>query len=821
MEASRASETATVLPLTAPNPARRTWVGAATLRAEDPALLTGEGRFIDDLSPFPSEHHAAILRSPYAHARITRLDVKPALALEGVTAVITGADVSAACKPFPVGIETRPVFYPCAIDRVRYMGEPVAVVVAEDRYIAEDALELIDVGYDPLAPVVEIEDALHADSLPLHEAVGSNVVHDRSFAYGDVDGAFANAEEFVEAKFVFPKYASTPIETYGVIAHYQRAADTYVVHANFHGPFILHSLMAQALQIPSNRLRIVVPPDIGGSYGIKSAVYPYIVLIALASKIAGVPVRWIEDRIEHLCASSSSTDRVTWARAAVLKDGTILGLHLDQVDNTGAYVRAPEPACLYRMHGTVTGAYRIPAVAIRNRLVSTNKLPTGLNRGYGGQEQYFTLERLVALVAKRLGLDVIEVVRRNLLRKEEFPYHAPAGSVYDSGDYHAALEHALELADYPALMAGRESARAEGRLVGIGIGCIVEPSGSNMGYISIALPKDLRDRSLPKSGCTEAATIAIDPLGAVTVRLSTTPQGQGHRTVAAQIVAQELGLEPKQVEVLAELDTQTSAWSIASGSYSSRFAPVAAVAIRNAARKVAYKLKAIAAHQFGVAFEDVDLVEGAARSADGTHVTSLKRIAGAAHWNPSSLPDGMEPGIYETAHYSIGLLRPPDDDDRVDSSAVYGFMVDLALVEVDSQTGRVDVKQYVTVHDSGTVLNPMIVDGQIRGGFAHGLGGALFEEIAYDENGTLRSGTLADYPIPTASELPTIVIGHVDVPSPFTPLGAKGVGEGNAMSVPVVIANAVADALGANEVRLPLVPHRVWEMLQPNAVEAR
>ena len=460
-------------------------------------------------------------------------------------------------------------------------------------------------------------------------------------------------------------------------------------------------------------------------------------------------------------------------------------------------------------------------MAIRNRLVSTNKLPTGLNRGYGGQEQYFTLERLVALVAKRLGLDVIEVVRRNLLRKEEFPYHAPAGSVYDSGDYHAALEHALELADYPALMAGRESARAEGRLVGIGIGCIVEPSGSNMGYISIALPKDLRDRSLPKSGCTEAATIAIDPLGAVTVRLSTTPQGQGHRTVAAQIVAQELGLEPKQVEVLAELDTQTSAWSIASGSYSSRFAPVAAVAIRNAARKVAYKLKAIAAHQFGVAFEDVDLVEGAARSADGTHVTSLKRIAGAAHWNPSSLPDGMEPGIYETAYYSIGLLRPPDDDDRVDSSAVYGFVVDLALVEVDSRTGRVDVKQYVTVHDSGTVLNPMIVDGQIRGGFAHGLGGALFEEIAYDENGTLRSGTLADYPIPTASELPTIVIGHVDVPSPFTPLGAKGVGEGNAMSVPVVIANAVADALGANEVRLPLVPHRVWEMLQPNAVEAR
>lgn len=792
-------------------PKPRRWIGEPVLRKEDPALLTGEGRFIDDLDPFPNLHHAAILRSPYAHARIQRIDAGKAMALDGVVGVVTGRDVATACKPFAVGIEAQPIFYPCAIDKVRYVGEPVAIVVARDRYIAEDALELIDVVYEPLEAVVSIENAL-AGGPALHENVGSNVVHDRTFSYGDVESAFANAEHVVRAQFDFPKYASTPIETYGVIAKHERGSGTYVVHSNFHGPFVLHAVMAGALDVPSHHLRIIVPPDIGGSFGIKAHVYPYIVLVALASKLCGVAVKWIEDRLEHLVAASSSTDRVTWAQAAVLRDGTILGLRLDQVDNVGAYVRAPEPACLYRMHGTVTGAYRIPVVGIRNRLVTTNKLPTGLNRGYGGQEQYFTLERLVALVARELRLDPADVVRRNLIRKEEFPYHAPAGSIYDSGDYEAAFERALELAGYEALIERRERARSEGRRVGIGIACVVEPSGSNMGYISVALPRELREKSLPKSGCTEAATVAIDPLGSITVRLSTTPQGQGHATVAAQIAAEELGVTPDAVDVVAEMDTRTSAWSIASGSYSSRFAPVAAVAIRDAARKVARKLRAIAAHQFGIAAEDVVLAEASAHSLDGSRRTSLKRLAGTAHWHPLGLPSGMEPGIYETAHFSIDVLAPPDANDRVDSSAVYGFMSDVCYVEIDPETLRVEVRSYVTVHDCGTVLNSKIVEGQIRGGFAHGLGGALFEELVYDGDGMPQSGTLADYIIPSATEIPALSIDHVDVASPFTPLGAKGVGEGNAMSVPVAIANAVADALGLETVLLPLTPNRIFSL---------
>ncbi len=800
-------------------PARPSLIGQAVPRKEDPALLTGHGRYIDDLSPFPNTHHAAILRSPYPHARIVSIDTSAALAIDGVVAVVTGRDVERLTRPFSVGIETKLPFYSCAIDKVHYVGEPVAIVVARDRYIAEDALEEIVVEYDELPPVVRIEDALRPDSAPLHESVGSNIVHRRSFVYGDVDAAFAAADEIVEIEVGFPKYGSTPIETYGVIATFDQGAGTYVVHANFHGPFVLHAVMASALKVASNHLRLHVPPDIGGSYGIKALVYPYMVLLAVAARVAGVPVRWIEDRLEHLQASSSSTDRLTWAKAAVKRDGTILALALDQVDNVGAYVRAPEPACLYRMHGTVTGAYHIPAVRIDNRLVTTNKLPTGLNRGYGGQEQYFTLERLVARVAKCLGLTHLDVVRRNLVQPEEFPYNAAAGSIYDAGDYPRALDASLRLAGYDALVARRDEERAQGKHVGIGIGCIVEPSGSNMGYISIALPREIRDASLPKSGCTEAATVAMDPLGGVTVRLGTTPQGQGHQTVAAQIVAQELGVDIDGIEVIAEMDTQTSPWSIASGSYSSRFAPVAAAAIQQAARKVATKLRAIAAHELRIASEDVVLADGKASAlADPSRNMPIKRIAGLAHWNPVALPPGIEPGIFETAYFSLPILEPPDEQDKVDSSAVYGFIADVCYIEIDDETGQVQVKEYVSVHDCGRILNPLLVDGQIRGGFAHGIGGALFEEMAYGDDGTPLAGTLADYLIPTATEMPPLRIGHENVPSPFTPLGAKGVGEGNSMSVPVVIANAVADALGAEDVTLPLTPHRVWALLQKRAM---
>jgi 2-furoyl-CoA dehydrogenase large subunit len=683
-------------------------------------------------------------------------------------------------RPFPVGLEGAPPYYAAAAEVARYAGEPLAVVVARDRYVAEDALELIDVEYEPLETVMEAE---HGE-----------VVSDRVFSYGDVDGAFARADLVVSERFHVPRWSCTPVETYGVVADWDASAGVLTAWANFQGPFTLHSVAAGALGLPGSRLRLITPRDSGGSFGIKATVYVYVVLLGLAARKLGVPVRWTEDRLEHLAASAASTARTTGVEAAFSADGELLALRYDALEDVGAYVRAPEPATLYRMHGSLSGAYRVPAVAARNRVVLTNRCPTGLNRGFGGPQLYFPLERTMAIAARRLGLDPAELARRNLIQADEFPYRTPTGALYDSGDYEACLDRALELSDYQARRREQEPARAEGRLLGVGLALVVEPSVSNMGYITLAETAESRAQGLPKSGNAEGATVSVSPLGGVTVRVATTPQGQGHRTVCAQVVADVLGIDPADVEVIAEVDTSTSAWTVASGNYSSRFSGVGAGAVYLAAQKVAAKVQAIKDHL-------------------GDDSVSLRRVAGIAHWNPDALPPGLEAGLHETAFYAAPNLAPPDDADRVASSALHGFICDVAVVEVDRATGRVDVLDYVTVHDAGRLLNPLLVEGQVRGGFAHGAAAALFERVVYDEEGNLLTGTFMDYLCPTGSDISSPTIGHLETPSPFSPLGAKGLGEGNTMSVPAAIANAVADALGTEDVELPLTAPRVWELL--------
>jgi len=760
---------------------QETWVGQAIPRLEDEALLRGQGRFLDDLDPVPNTCHAAILRSQLAHARIARLDAAAALALPGVVGVLTGADVAALSRPFPAGVDSPIPYYAAAHEVARYAGEPLAVVVARDRYTAEDALELIEVDYEPLDPVVD----------PEHGIVVSN----RSFAYGDPDAALAAADLVVTGRFEFPRWTCTPVECFGVVADWDEAGGTLTAWANFQGPFTLHSVAAAALGLPGSKLRLVTPPDSGGSFGIKASVYAYVVLIGLAARKLGVPVRWIEDRLEHLAASATSSGRITGVDAGFAADGELLGLRYDVIEDVGAYVRAPEPATLYRMHGSLTGAYRVRNVAARNRIVLTNRVPTGLNRGFGGPQLYLALERTMEIAAGRLGLDPAELRRRNLVGADEFPYRTPSGGLYDSGDYEGCLDDALELARYDERREEQRAARADDRLVGIGLACVVEPSISNMGYVTLAQTAEERADGLPKSGNAEAATVSVSPLGGVTVRIGTTPQGQGHRTVCAQIVADALGVRPEDVEVLTELDTSTSAWTVASGNYSSRFSGVGAGAVHLAAAKVAAKVAAIRDHL-------------------GDESLSLRRVAGVAHWNPDALPTGMEPGLHETAFFAAPNLAPPDEDDHVSSSAAHGFVADVAVVEVDRETGEVQVLDYVTVHDAGRLLNPALAEGQIRGGFAHGAGAALFERTVYDEDGNLLTGTFMDYLCPTAPDLPPLRIGHRETPSPFTPLGAKGLGEGLTMSVPAAIANAVADALGRDDVPLPLTPGRVWELLR-------
>ncbi len=793
-----------------------TWVGRSLQRVEDANLLTGRGRYFDDV-PIPSATlHAAILRSPHAHATIAAIDTVRATALPGVAAVLTGEDLKALTSSLVVGVKAPIECWPIATDRVRYVGEPVAVVVARDRYLAEDALDLIAVRYDVLPAVVDPLAALAPDAPVLHPGLGGNLISDRRFRYGDPEAAFATAPHRVRVTVSYPRSACTPIETYGVLAEYDPHHDAYDVLANFQGPFSIHAVIARALRVPGNRLRLRTPAESGGSFGVKQGVFPYIVLIAAAARVADRPVKWVEDRLEHLAASVCATNRTTTLQAAVAADGRILALDWDQIEDCGAHLRAPEPATLYRMHGNMTGAYDIRHVAIRNRVVLTNKMPTGLNWGFGGPQVYFPLERLVQRVAVELGLDPLEVIRRNLVPADAFPYRTASGALLDSGDYPAALASALDRGGHADLVRRRHAARAEGRLYGIGYAAVVEPSVSNMGYITAVLTPEERKRAGPKNGAQATATVSLDPLGAVSVHVVSVPQGQGHRTVLSQVVADVFGLHPNDIRVTTEMDTAKDAWSIASGNYSSRFAPAVAGVTHLAAVRLRDKLARIAAAQLNVAVGDIAFADGRIRSrSNPDNAVPFRRLAATSHWAPGTLPGDADQAMRETVFWTPPELTSPNELDEVNSSLCHGFIFDICAVEVDRVTGELRIDRYVTMHDCGRILHPGMVAGQVTGGFAHALGAATLEEQAYAPDGSLLTGTFADYLIPTAMEVPEPIILHHETPSPFTPLGAKGVGEGNCMSTPVGIANAVADALGLAEVTLPLSPARLAEHLYP------
>src|SRR5437762_2188073 len=796
------------------------WIGKPVKRVEDARLLTGRGTYIDDHPPVAGLHHAAIVRSPHAHARILGYDLEAALAVDGVVGAITGEDVLRLTKPFSVGVAAPVRYYCAATDKVRFVGEPVAVVVAKTRYLAEDAADRVRVRYEPLPAVTDPETALEPDAPILHDAVGTNLAGHRRLVYGDPDRAFREADVVIRERFRFPKYSSTPIETYGVIVKWDPLDGVCTVWSNFMGPFIMHPLTARALGVPENKLRFIVPPDIGGSFGIKTSIYPYIALIALTARLTGVSVKWIEDRREHLLASSSGTDRIADRELAAKKDGTILGMRFRWLDNVGGYIRSPEPGCSFRPTGNFVGPYRFQNLEVDASTVMTNKSLTGPNRGYACGHLYFETEGMIDRLADRLGMDPVDVRRRNLVQPDQFPYRTPTGGLYDSGDYPAALDRALELARYDELRREQAKARAAGRYFGIGLALAVDPSVSNMGYVATALDPQFRAKPeyLPKSGAVDAATIKIDPLGRVIAILGTTPQGQGHQTVVSQIVADELGLAPQDVTVVDEMDTFTRVWSISSGTYSSRFGSVGTSAAALAARKLKAKLIEYAAHLMERPAAELVFRDGAVRARVGPGPSySVKDLAGRAHWNTQSLPAGMEPGLQATAVYGSTVAKAVDAEDRVNSSHTYRFIAEVMAVEVDPDTAQITIVRYVTVHDAGTIINPMIVEGQIDGGGLHGLGGALYEEMRYDDDGQFLTGSFMDYLVPTASEAPTIEIAHLSSPSPLTTLGSKGLGESSSMTVPAVIANAVSDALAPLGVRiteLPMTPDRLWRSIR-------
>jgi len=785
------------------------------LRKEDPALLSGRGRYADDLPVPVGTLHAHVIRSPHAHAEILRIEAAKAREQEGVWAVISGEDVRKLSDPFMAAMKVPVLQWALAVERVRYVGEPVALVVAQTRYLAEDAAELVAIDYEPLEAVIDPQAACKSSAVLLHPEAKTNEISVREFRYGDPAAAFAQADRRIAMTVSFPRLSFTPIECYVVVAQHNAAEGSYDVLANFQGPFSMHPVMARALRVAGPKLRLRIPPDSGGSFGIKLSVFPYIVLIALAARITGRPVKWVEDRIEHLVAASSGPNRITEIEAAVTEEGRILALKLDQLEDYGAFLRAPMPGPLYRMQGAVTGAYDIDHVELKNRVVLTNKMPASLIRGFGGPQLYLALERLVSRIAEELHLDPLEVMKRNLIPSQKFPYRTAAGALYDSGDYRRAVDITIGEGRLADLKRRREEARAKGRIYGIGFAAVVEPAMSNMGYLSTLMTVQAREKAGPKNGAVSMARVNIDPQGAVTVTADVTVQGQSHETVLAEIVAKELGLPADDIEVVLELDTAKDQWSIAAGTYSSRFASGTAVAAYLAAVQMREKLKAIAAKQLNVLAEDVELAGGKIRSrSNPDNALPFGRVAATSHWSPVMLPESMAPALSETGVWTPPELEPPASDDRINTSLTYGFIFDMCGVEIDPVTYQVRVDRYVSMHDAGRIMNPKIAEGQIRGAFAQGIAAALYEEFTYNEEGAFLTGTFADYLVPTVGEIPECEILHYESPSPLTPLGAKGLAEGNCMSTPACIANAIADALGVDEVILPATPRRIHAAMQ-------
>ncbi|MFN0263709.1 xanthine dehydrogenase family protein molybdopterin-binding subunit [Tepidamorphus sp. 3E244] len=770
----------------------------------------GAGRYADDVAAPVGTLHAAIVRSPHAHAKITSMDVSRAEALPGVHKVLTGEDIRAISDPFLIVLKKPIDQWALAVERVRYVGEAVAVVIADDRYLAEDGCDLVDVVYEPLPVVMDPREAVKTDAEVLHPDAGSNELSTREFTYGEPDKAFADADRKVSLEVEYPRSSYTPMECFVVVANYLRGEDSYDVLSNFQGPFSIHPVMAKSLRIPGTRLRLRIPADSGGSFGIKLSVFPYIVLMALASRVVGKPVKWVEDRLEHLQAANSAPNRITKIEAAVKSDGQVTALRFDNMEDYGGYLRAPMPGPLYRMHGATTGAYDIRNLHMVNRVVVTNKMPAALVRGFGGPQLYLALERLMQRIAVELDLDPLEVIRRNLIPAGSFPYRTCAGALYDSGDYQKAIDLAVGDGRLDELRKRRDEMRAQGKLYGIGLATVVEPGMSNMGYLSTINPVEVREKQGPKNGAVSMVNVNVDAVGTVSVTADLTVQGQGHATALSQIVADQLGLDPANISINLELDTQKDAWSIAAGTYSCRFSPGTAVAAHIAAGKIREKVARIAAKQLNTVAGDIDMAGGRVFSkSNPDNGAPFARVAGTAHWSPVLMPESDEPGLSETGIWSPDELQPPSSKDEINTSLTYGFVFDICGIEIDPITMKLRVDRYISMHDAGKLINPLLAEGQIHGAFVQGLASALYEEIVYDNSGALQSGTFAEYLAPTACEVPPLELMHIETPSPFTPLGAKGLAEGNCMSTPVCIANAIADALDVKDIPLPATPDRL------------
>ena len=765
------------------------YVGQSIKRFEDPRLVTGHGAFVGDLT-LPDILHAAVLRSQHAHARLRGVEVSAARALPGVVAVLTGADIAGVLAGIPTRAMTgeravdalqAPEYPLLAHDKVCYVGQPIAAVVAQDLYVARDAVELITVDYEPLVPVLDPDAAARDDAPVIHEAMGTNVamrLHQRA---GDLEGAFAQADHVVRQRYVVQRVVPAPLETRGVLAQYQPQEDLLTVWNATQAPHRVKHFLVHLLQRPEQTVRVVAP-DVGGSFGVKDCLFPEDVLIPYLALRLRRPVKWIEERRENMLAYHGRGHSLD-IEAAVRRDGALLGIRVYVVADIGAYFLLTTPSAPFNVCRRIIGPYHIPAISIELVGVLTNKTSTGAYRGTGSPEAAFGIERTMDLIAHDLELDPAEVRRRNFIPPDAFPYQAATGLTYDSGNYVQGMERALELLDYPHWRAKARQQKPDEPLIGIGLATFLKSSGA---------AGDHR---------VESAEVTITPSGDIIVYTGISPHGQGSETSFAQIVADELGVHPAQVRVR---HSDTALFPFGEGTSASRGLIVGGSAVYAVVQETRQHLAHLASELLACPAEDIGFQNGRTfnRHRPEEQLTFLQLVAAASSRAHRSVEGGR--GLVVSGTYTL-------------PGAPFSFGAHAVVVEVSRETGQVTILRYVGVHDCGRIVNPRLVEGQIIGGITQGLGQALTEDVVYSPEGQPLTGSLLDYALPKAHEMPPLILETLEVPSPTNPLGAKGIGSVSTVPAPAAVANAVLDALASFGVRhldTPLTAEKIWRAMQ-------
>ena len=693
--------------------------------------------------------------------------------------------------------------YPIAIGKVRYVGEPVALVIADSKYIAYDALELINVEYEELEPVIDAEKALDSTNL-VHENIGTNQMAHVFYDYGDVESSLKEADQVLEEKIHFHRFSSTPLETNAVVADFDPRSSFLTVYCNNQEPSFMMPQFNSALRLAYDKMRFITM-DIGGGFGCKITNYAYVILVSLASMKVGRPVSWFETRSEHLLASSHGAERIFHVKVAIKNDGTVLGLKIKSVDDDGAFARH-EPAGLTVWAQVVPGAYKIKNVQNDMYAVFTNKCPAGPNRGFARAPHLFMIERVMDLVARKLRLDPSEVRMKNFITKEDQPYTTPNGCVYDDGDYPKSLRMVLDALDYDYWRKRQHDLRKEGKLIGIGLATTLDSGAPNFGQVKMLNPR------LPLIGNTEACLLQLTPDGRFVVKTGTVPQGQSHETVSSQIVAEVFDVSPDIVHVATGFDSASHPYTMHSGTYGSRYAAMGGGAVLGAAEKLRDKVLLIGAHLLKEEGSNVFLSEGNIVSKlDPKKNISLKRLARTAYGMPAMMPSGIEQGLWTIYVYYNGLTSP-DEKNVANLALTYSYQSHGVVGEVDRETGKFKILKYVIVDDAGRLINPLVVDGQVHGAANHGIAAAMFEEFKYNSEGQLESSSFIDYLAPSAADIPSMQVHHLEIPSPFSPLGAKGVGEGGG-TAHVAVINAICDALGKDVRKSIATPEELLNLI--------